>query len=133
MYKAVFQNRKFALVFAGMTIFGAITTVGSQEEEGTLSKTLNAVSRQGGPIAESSRGFAATQVVPDKAVDPNAGWGSGKPAVFGNYGGEDGEISGLETSGAAPPPAQNRQPGAAAPSLAPSVTITSRQMTQKPN
>lgn len=133
MYKTVFQNRKVALLFAGMTIFGAITTVGSSEEEGTLTKTLNGFSQQPKTNAVDSRGFAEAQSVPDKAVDPDAGWGSSKPAVFGNYVPEAGEISGVETSGAALTPAESRQAREGASGPPPVQLIASRPMTQKPN
>lgn len=36
MYKAVFRNSKIALLFAGMTLFSAVTMVGTSEDGGTL-------------------------------------------------------------------------------------------------
>ena len=36
MYKAVFRNSKIALLFAAMTLFSAVTMVGTSEDGGTL-------------------------------------------------------------------------------------------------
>lgn len=88
MYKTVFQNSKAALIFAGMTIFGAVMMVGSPEDQGMLNKVTDRFSQEREAIVEQARDYAEAQSVGDVAgnreIDPAAGWGSSRP-VFGEY------------------------------------------------
>ncbi|PKP86055.1 MAG: hypothetical protein CVT77_19600 [Alphaproteobacteria bacterium HGW-Alphaproteobacteria-16] len=88
MYKTVFQNSRAALIFAGMTILGAVAMVGSPEDQGVLDKVTDRFSQEREAIVEQARDYAETQSVGDVAgnpmIDPAAGWGSSRP-VFGEY------------------------------------------------
>ncbi len=85
MYKTLFQNSKAALLFAGMTILGAVMMVGSPEDEGVLDKAVDRFGKERETIVEDAQEFAETQSVPDKVMDPDAGWGSSPQPDFGNY------------------------------------------------
>lgn len=85
MYKTIFQNSKAALVFAVLTIIGAVMMVGSPEGEGSIGKTIGRFSQTRETIAKEASDFAETQSVPDKVTDPDAGWGSSKSAMFGEF------------------------------------------------
>ena len=84
MYKSVFQNSKAALVFAGMTIFGAVAIVGSPDDKGVLNKAVDRFSDERETIVEDARQFAETHSVGDALPAPDAGWGSNNE-VFGEY------------------------------------------------
>jgi hypothetical protein len=84
MYKSVFQNSKAALVFAGMTIFGAVAMVGSPDDKGVLNKAVDRFSDEREMIVEDARQFAETHSVGDVPPAPDAGWGS-SDQVFGEY------------------------------------------------
>jgi hypothetical protein len=81
MYKAVFQNSKTALVFAGMTIFGAVSMVGTSEDAGLVSRAVDTVAAQRDSVASDAEAFAQSQSVGDQ---PATGSGSGA-GVFGAY------------------------------------------------
>ncbi len=155
MYKTVFQNSKAALVFAGITIFGAVIMVGSPEDEGALTKTINRFSQQRETFVEDTRAFAEAQSVPDTVNDPSAGWGSSSPTVFGSYDAEAGQTSsGTANNGVAAYRSQDGQSDAILPGPQPVIAdnvgipvprddgvsqpppvpvITSRKMTLEPN
>lgn len=85
MYKTVFQNSKVALLFAGFTIFGAATLVGTPEDEGVLDRTADMFAAQRATIANEAQAYADMQSVGDvPPSNPDAGWGSSAP-VFGDY------------------------------------------------
>ena len=103
MYKTVFQNSKAALLFAGLTIFGAVTMVGSPEDKGVLDRTADIFAAERESIANDAQVFAESQSVADApAMNPDAGWGSTAP-VFGEYG------QGPTTVGPALPPSGGSQ------------------------
>jgi hypothetical protein len=156
MYKAVFQNSKIALLFAGMTIIGAVSMVGSSEDEGILNKAVDRFGQEREAIADDAREFAEAQSVPDKVSDPAAGWGSSEPSVFSDY--QPGDATASNGSTSNPQPSRikpGRQPGAFVPGPQPVVSdnvslpapgdpalatspaavpvITSRKMTLEPN
>jgi hypothetical protein len=60
MYKAVFQNSKFALIFALVTIFSAVSMVGTSEDSGLLVRVVSLVntsrSQAGGGDAYAAGG-----------------------------------------------------------------------------
>lgn len=66
MYKLVFQNRKFALIFAVMTIMSAVSMVGTPEDSGVVGRAAT--------LAENAR---ANREGGAPAPPP--------PAVFGDY------------------------------------------------
>lgn len=70
MVKTLFQNSKAALIFAGLTIAGAVAMVGSQEDSGVL---LEAVS-----VAEARANLKASAAQSGQAAPP-------PPSVFGEY------------------------------------------------
>lgn len=89
MYRSIFQNSKAALVFAAMTIIGAIMMVGSGENGGVLSTTVDRFSQQREAFVEEAHDYAEAQSVSDDVIDPAAGWGSSSNAMFGDYLAED--------------------------------------------
>lgn len=91
MYKTVFQNSKGALVFAGLTIVGAVSMVGSPDNGGVLNTAVERFGKERETIVEDTQAFAETQSVPDKVVDPEAGWGSSPQPDIGNYQSETSE------------------------------------------
>lgn len=84
MYKAVFQNSKIALLFAVITIFSAVSMVGTSEDSGLLPRVVSLVgasrSHDGGEEAQPSSAE------------------SKPPSVFGDYASQD---AGAGTGGVA--------------------------------
>lgn len=91
MYKTLFQNSKAALLFAGMTILGAVMMVGSPEDEGVLDKAVDRFGKERETFVEDAQEFAESQSVPDKVIDPDAGWGSSPQPDIGYDQSEDSE------------------------------------------
>lgn len=58
MYKAVFQNSKVALLFAGMTLFSAVSMVGTSEEKGALTKAVDRFGAERSGFASDAAAFA---------------------------------------------------------------------------
>jgi len=77
MYKQVFQNSKVALLFAGMTLFSAVSMVGTSEDSGVVTKAVDLVEAQRGSFASEAQAYAEEQSVGDA---PPA-----DPSVFGEY------------------------------------------------
>ena len=77
MYKQVFQNSKVALLFAGMTLFSAVSMVGTPEDSGVLTKAVDLVESQRGAFASNGQSSADGQNVGD-----NPG---GAAPVFGEF------------------------------------------------
>ena len=77
MYRRVFQNRKVALVFAGMTLFSALSMIGTKEEAGTLTKAVD--------LLEARRGNLAGDAQPDAEGQRSGGARPVHPPVFGDY------------------------------------------------
>ncbi|PLK22905.1 hypothetical protein C0V72_12295 [Porphyrobacter sp. TH134] len=77
MYKQVFQNSKVALLFAGMTLFSAVSLIGTPEDSGVLTQAADLVEAQRESFASDVQNFADGQSVGDK---PRAG-----RLVFGDY------------------------------------------------
>lgn len=71
MYKAVFQNSKIALIFAVMTIFSAVSMVGTSDDAGLLTK-----------IASLS---ARSDSAADSGAQQPSGEARSKPSIFGQY------------------------------------------------
>jgi hypothetical protein len=65
MYKTVFQNSKAALIFAGMTIFGAVVMIGSPEDKGVVTGAVDLIDDQRTTIVSEAESFAQSQSVPD--------------------------------------------------------------------
>jgi hypothetical protein len=77
MYRRVFQNRKVALAFAGMTLFSAISMIGTKEEGGTLTRTVDLLeARRGNPASDGQPGAEAQRSGDARPVHP---------PVFGDY------------------------------------------------
>jgi hypothetical protein len=101
MYKAVFQNSKAALIFAAMTVVSAVVMVGSPEDKGVLNEAADRFGEQRENVVEEAKAFAESQSVADVPSDPEAGWGSSRKSVFGDYNSEES----IETDFYAPAPA----------------------------
>ena len=99
MYKSVFQNSKAALAFAGLTVFSAVSLVGSSEDSGIVGKAADFIGAQRANIASEAQAFAEGQSQGDKPGQADAGLGS-KGSVFGEYG-ADGKAVAKGTGGAA--------------------------------
>ena len=79
MYKMVFQNSKTALAFAAMTVFGAVSMVGTSEESGVVTQAADLIAAQRQSIASDASAFAESQSGGDMKVK------STPPSVFGDY------------------------------------------------
>jgi hypothetical protein len=79
MYKLVFQNSKMALAFAAMTVFGAVSMVGTSEDGGVVTRAADLVAMQRQSIAGDAAAFAEGQSTGDSPAKPAA------PSVFGDY------------------------------------------------
>ncbi len=150
MYKAVFQNSKAALIFAGLTIFGAVAMVGSSEEKGMVNRVADLVASQRQMIAADAEQFAESQSVADAPSanadgDADAGWGRDEPA-FSDYTSEPSEPSPVAPISAKPGPTGSvaailprdyvvPEPGADgfATQPVPQPVITNRKMVITPN
>jgi hypothetical protein len=97
MYKSVFQNSKAALAFAGLTVFSAVSLVGTSDDSGIVGTAADIIGAQRANIASEAQAFAEGQSQGDKPGKADAGLGS-KSAVFGEYG-ADGK-AGAKVSGA---------------------------------
>lgn len=96
MYKAVFQNSKVALLFAGMTLFSAVSMVGTSEDKGALTEAVDRFGAQRSAFASSAAAFAEGRSEGDA---PPA-----EKSVFGEFGG------GSSASGKAVKPKQGGGP-----------------------
>lgn len=148
MYKAVFQNSKAALIFAGLTIFGAAAMVGSSDDKGMVSRVADLVASQRQTIADEAEQFAESQSVgdaPSANGNADAGWGSDEPA-FGDYDPDTSEPSPVAPMSAKPGPTGSvaailpedyvvPEPGADgfASQPVPQPVITNRKMVITPN
>ena len=99
MYKSVFQNSKAALAFAGLTVFSAVSLVGTSEDSGIVGTAADIIGAQRANIASEAQAFAEGQSQGDKPSQADAGLG-GKGSVFGEYG-ADGKAVAKGTGGAA--------------------------------
>ncbi len=72
MYKLVFQNSKFALIFAVMTIISAVSMVGSPEDEGMVGRAAslaeNARANQAGGTPAPARSSIFGDYAPGEAA-----------------------------------------------------------------
>lgn len=99
MYKSVFQNSKAALAFAGLTVFSAVSLVGTSDESGIVGTAAEFIGAQRANIASEAQAFAEGQSHGDKPGKADAGLES-KGSVFGEYG-ADGKAVAKGTGGAA--------------------------------
>ena len=82
MYKAVFQNSKIALIFAAMTLFSAVSMVGTSDDAGLLTKIASLSSSKDGDLESPA---------PGEGQAPAA-----KTSIFGAY------VAGDNTAATAP-------------------------------
>lgn len=85
MSRTLFENSKAALVFAGMTIVGALAMVGTEDSSGVLDKTVDRFGQQREAIVEEARPVSEERVQMIEPLDPASGWGGTGSAVFGEY------------------------------------------------
>ena len=104
MYKSVFQSSKAALAFAGLTVFSAVSLVGTSDDSGIVGKAADFISAQRANIASEAQAFAEGQSQGDTPGQAGAGSGS-ENAVFGDYGVDD--ASGAKASGGTASPGGN--------------------------
>ncbi|RNJ64192.1 MAG: hypothetical protein EDM03_07625 [Porphyrobacter sp. IPPAS B-1204] len=86
MYKAVFQNSKVALLFAGMTLFSAVSMVGTSEDKGALTEAVDRFGAQRSAFASNAAAFAEGRSEGDAppAEKPVFGEFGGGPSASGN-------------------------------------------------
>lgn len=87
MYKSVFKSSKMALLFAGMILVSAVSMVGTQEEQGLLTRTVEQIEDRAAASGGMGGGYAGNE-------GASAG-DSASQSVFGDY-----------TAAPAPSPAQ---------------------------
>jgi hypothetical protein len=138
MYKSVFQNSKTALVFAGLTVFSAVSLVGTSEDSGVVSKAADIIGAQRANMASDAQAYAEGQSQGDKPGKGDGGWG-GKDAVFGDYrpdGANGAKASGAAASAGSNPMTAPLSPTAVVDQRGPETTgepfITDREMTIEP-
>jgi hypothetical protein len=102
MSKSLFASSKSALVFAGITIAGALMMVGPGEGGGLLDKTVDRFAQERTNIAEEARVVSEQHTEVIEPIDPAAGWGGTGSAVFGEYNPE--ETATTEEAGQNPSP-----------------------------
>ncbi|UYV16177.1 hypothetical protein [Porphyrobacter sp. ULC335] len=119
MYKAVFQNSKYALIFAVLTLISAVSMVGTSEDGGVVGKVTSLVEARRDQIASNAQAYAESQSEGDQ---PPAAEASAAPSVFGDYGG--GPAQGAATPGSATPARNVGNPMTAR--LSPTATVVER-------
>lgn len=85
MSRTVFENSKAALVFAGMTIVGALAMVGTEDGGGALDKTVDSFRQQREAVIEEAPTFSEERTEVIEPLNPASGWGGSGSAVFGEY------------------------------------------------
>ena len=70
MYTFLFRNRYGALAFVGLTMIGAASLVGTQEDEGLITQTAATIEQQRADFEQASEAVNAT---PSPTTDMNAG------------------------------------------------------------
>lgn len=85
MSRTLFENSKAALVFAGMTIVGALAMVGTEDGGGALDKTVDRFRQQREAVIEEAPTFSEERTEVIEPLDPASGWGGTGSAVFGEY------------------------------------------------
>jgi hypothetical protein len=85
MSRTLFANSKAALVFAGMTIVGALVMVGTEDSGGVLDQTVGRFGQQREPIVEEAREVSEERTEMTEPLDPASGWGGTGGGVFGEY------------------------------------------------
>ncbi len=98
MYKSVFKNSKAALAFAALTVFSAVSIVGTSDDSGIVGKAVDIIGAQRANIASDAQAFAEGQSQGDKPGKADVGWGH-KSVVFDEYGADS--ASGAKDSGPA--------------------------------
>jgi hypothetical protein len=85
MSRTLFENSKAALAFAGLTLFGAVSMVGTSDNNGVLTAVVKRVSsapKKAPPPSSESAGEETQAPFEKKTVD---GWNDTPPSVFGDY------------------------------------------------
>lgn len=89
MYKVVFQNSKAAFAFAAMTLFGAVTMVGTPEDSGVVVKAADVLSSERSKAVDTAQAHSQGQSEGESLTNAGSGSGPGKATpVFGPYNGD---------------------------------------------
>jgi hypothetical protein len=80
MYKSVFKSSKMALLFAGMTLVSAISMVGTREDQGLLTKTVEQIEARTAASGNMGQGYGSG--------DGSSAAGNGNQPIFGDYNAE---------------------------------------------
>lgn len=65
----MFQNRWGALLFVGLTLIGAASLVGTEDNEGTLAEAAAQLEQQGADYREHAEGFSQADPAGDASTD----------------------------------------------------------------
>jgi hypothetical protein len=77
MYKSVFKSSKMALLFAGMTLVSAISMIGTQEDQGLLTRTVEQIEDRAAASGSMGPGYGGG--------DGSSAAENGNQPVFGEY------------------------------------------------
>lgn len=94
MYKAVFQNSKVALLFAGMTILSAVSMVGTSEDGGVVGRVTGFVEANSDRLAGGEAQGAGGGAEGEGAA--------AEPSVFGDYTPADQPVANATAAASAP-------------------------------
>jgi hypothetical protein len=79
MYKSVFKSSKIALLFAGMTLVSAVSMIGTSEDAGMLTETVQRIEERSSAFAKDTQSAAPARSEAEEAEAP----------VFGDYTGKE--------------------------------------------
>lgn len=87
MSRNPFKNSKAALAFAAVTLFGAVSMVGSSEDGGMLTAVVERFGAEPAGQVSADQVRSETPSDGDKPANPGAGWG-GSTSPFGDFTGQ---------------------------------------------
>jgi hypothetical protein len=85
MSRTLFENSKAALAFAGLTLFGAVSMVGTSDNNGVLPQVVDRFAKPPQKAPASSEERAAEEAGAQPEPKPDDGWYDAPPSVFGDY------------------------------------------------
>jgi hypothetical protein len=86
MSNGLLANSKYALVFAAVTIVGAVVMVGPKDGGGMLSRLAGTSAPQQDVVSEAPKPVRKKPEQIVEPLDPASGWGDPNAPVFGDYG-----------------------------------------------
>ncbi|MGB3738458.1 MAG: hypothetical protein WA948_03805 [Pontixanthobacter sp.] len=80
MYTFLFRNRYGALAFVGLTLIGAASLVGTQEDEGLITQTAATIEQQRADFEDAAKAAEASRT-PATQPEPEPSIGDYAPAI----------------------------------------------------